>query len=730
MSAASKRGAQSPIMGDDQQAKRRNILDNPPSLVTLDEISDSSQSDAELDLPLKLLEDKEKPTASLSVDEKVDTLIGRMDRFLECFTIMSKKTAKKDKKTDKKFKSLESAHNDLVSKVVDSTTATDTRLAELEERLALSEDVNKNLSDKLTALETNHDRQIALQHKVNAESSEKMVSLVLNQGFTDRNVLDLASEVKERKIIISRVQDVAKEDITTTALECINKVINAAITGLESDASLDGLRILMPTAIDNVFRIGKPRGNKSKRNISVTFIRKVDKDMVLKACSATKNSEEIKFFISDDLTPDGRALKAQLKRISTVAKSKGMDTKLSGNKVTVNSRSYASNELKLIPGSISEDLKQEKNVKGGIVYRGDMSIYSNFFPSPLNIDGENYVHVEQFYQYTKATHHGDTKTAERILQLANPWRIKVLGDNIPPNEKWNAKRMKTLYEGVSAKFRQNWPLQDELLKSKDLKLYEATTDPYFGCGIGFDSQRWNTMDWSGDNVAGLVVMKVREELLHELSNSPTGDNTLTQIASGQEDEEQMDVGGEGHDTSPLESTLRDDHQPLNTSPLTSSTTHSYTDVVKSTGKLNSRTAPRPNIGRGQSGRRGHSPRGYVNTTHSQPNYTYHTRGRGQKSQHRRNFFPSRRPHDMMSQDDKDFLFGYQAPQIPDEDGYITPTARKTIKSPTSKVSGNNTDHDWANVLNLSEHQKNGLIELGLTPSSDFVKSIVSLAKKP
>lgn len=50
MTSASKRQAQSPIIGDDQQSKRRNILEDPPSLVTLDEISGSSQSDAELDL--------------------------------------------------------------------------------------------------------------------------------------------------------------------------------------------------------------------------------------------------------------------------------------------------------------------------------------------------------------------------------------------------------------------------------------------------------------------------------------------------------------------------------------------------------------------------------------------------------------------------------------------------------------------------------------------------------
>lgn len=260
------------------------------------------------------------------------------------------------------------------------------------------------------------------QHCVNAENSKKINSLEINQGYTEKNVLDLASEVKERKIIISRVQESPNEDVKTTALESINKVVNAAIANIHPDASLNGLRILMPSAIDNVFRIGKPRGGNHRRNISVTVHSKEDKDMVVKARSLTKDEEKINFYISDDMTPDGRALKSELKRISTAAKLKGLDTKLTGNKVVVNSRAYASDELSMISGSLSSELKQEKQIGNGIVYKGDRSIYSNFFPAPFKLGGNDYVHVEQYYQYVKACHHNEDKTADRILKLSNPWR--------------------------------------------------------------------------------------------------------------------------------------------------------------------------------------------------------------------------------------------------------------------------------------------------------------------
>lgn len=74
MSNASKREAHSPAMGDDLQMKRRNILDDPPSIVSLDEISeDSSQSDVETD---SLINQDERPISTLSTDDKVDCLIG------------------------------------------------------------------------------------------------------------------------------------------------------------------------------------------------------------------------------------------------------------------------------------------------------------------------------------------------------------------------------------------------------------------------------------------------------------------------------------------------------------------------------------------------------------------------------------------------------------------------------------------------------------------------------
>lgn len=244
-----------------------------------------------------------------------------------------------------------------------------------------------------------------------------------------------------------------------------------------------------------------------------------------------KDDSGIKIFFNDDISADGRALKTQLKRIAQVAKLKGKEAKVSGNKVTIDSKQYHSNELSMIPRDVAESLRHEKSIADGIIFKGEKLIYSNFYPAEFMLEGTEFKHVEQYYQHSKAIHHNEIETAERIMRLSNPRRIKTLGDGIESNPAWMDQRMMTFYRGIKAKFDQNWPLQDGLISSQGKQLYEATTDTYFGCGISFESKRWTSRDWPGENVAGLILMKVREELLELQPERAPTNSTLIDIAA-------------------------------------------------------------------------------------------------------------------------------------------------------------------------------------------------------
>lgn len=533
MAESNKRQAQSPLSGDEDDLKRRIIMEDPPILVSLDETSEEEiESSGSTELIALLQNDDGKEAGSnQSAAVKVDSLINRMDKFMECFANLHSTVSKNQNSNTRKFKRLEQAHNALATKVADSSNSMADRFESLESKLKETQAANAKLADKIKSLEDDQLHREVLQKQVNDNNSKKISDLEEEQGFVKKNMYDCRSETKERKLIISGVPVTPEEEVSKIALDSINKVIETAIAAKDPESQLGGLRKLHRGSVDNVYRIGKVNRGPFARNISVTFLRFDDKDMVLRAKSSIKGDTDVKIFFNEDLSADGRVLKAQLKRIAQVAKSQGKIAKVSGNKVTVDSRTYHSNELSLIPGEVVESLKYEKHIEDGIIFKGEKSVFSNFYPAPFNFEDSHYRHVEQYYQYCKAIHHNENQTAGRIMLMSNPRRIKALGDSIESNPTWLEQRMMVLYRGIKSKFEQNWPLQDELISSDGNQLYEATTDLYFGSGISYESPRWECRDWPGENVTGLILMKVREELLELQPGVGQSDNTLIDIAS-------------------------------------------------------------------------------------------------------------------------------------------------------------------------------------------------------
>lgn len=519
-------------------------MEDVPIPISLDEILEEEGAESSPSVGTELVailekDIKTKPHSERPPTEKVDNLIERMDNFMKCFASLHATVTSNQHTNQRKFKCLETAHNDLISKVVKSAESTENRIELLESKLEKSLSANAKLADKMAKLENDYDLRFNRQRRVNEQNAEKINDLEIEQGFTNRNMFDCRAEVKECKLIISGVDESNGENVKVTALNCINKVVEITLFLKEPDAHMAGLRKLKICDIDNVYRIGKqPRGSR-RRNISVTFLTSDDKDMIVKAKASLKDEDSVNYFFNDDVSNDGRTLKSELKRIAQVAGSQGKIAKVSGNKVVIDSKSYFSNELKMIPAEVTAELKQEKEIEGGIVYKGERSIFSNFFPAPFVYDGVNYRHVEQYFQHSKALHHNEIESADRIMRLPNPRRIKTVWDSIEANTDWLQRRMMVLYNGVKAKFEQNWYLQDELISKKGKQLYEATTDPYFACGLGYDSARWSKHVWTGENVAGLIIMKVREELSGD--QPITSDNTLREIASQDNLESSMNI---------------------------------------------------------------------------------------------------------------------------------------------------------------------------------------------
>lgn len=55
------------------------------------------------------------------------------------------------------------------------------------------------------------------------------------------------------------------------------------------------------------------------------------------------------------------------------------------------------------------------------------------------------------------------------------------------------------------------------MRTDTLGLFEATTDQFFGAGIGYNSKKWDDRSWSGKNIAGKGLMKVRKILRQKIT---------------------------------------------------------------------------------------------------------------------------------------------------------------------------------------------------------------------
>lgn len=549
--AHNKRQAQSPAEGSEDDVKRRNVL----SKVDLGNLtSDQAKDKVEVAISDQQLPPKsDSPKGTIkpaTVDElavKVDSLTVKMDKVLEYLVTQKEKSDAQDQLNNAKLKLLESSHNQMIDKIGHIDLDMVSCLAKTSQNTI---DIEGNVAS-INALETqvrmlkaaDCDKEIKLK-----DMEKKMDKMQKVISEAKGSILDLGMEVRDRRVMICGIRESPHEDLIGVALDELNKLMKSVVTQKKSDATdspketdqqgrgstrlprRPQFRLLVLADIDNAYRLGVPLKGKNKkpRNISVSFTAGYIKGMIL----AAKSSSKVKtkgIYINEDLRPEARALRADLKLLAVGAKSLGHETKISGNKLTIGTERYSPEELPAIDKDIIDASKQELILEDGIAFKGCKSIFSNFFPAPLMIDDVEYANVEQYYQFRKATEKGDHHLARKIMLKDDPQYCKTAGKRVETTDEWRAIRLRELYKGIYAKFDQNGPLKQALLATAGQNLYEATTDLFFGCGITLDSDKWKTGDWQGVNVCGKLLMKIRNEFLEEATLGQSSNNTLMDI---------------------------------------------------------------------------------------------------------------------------------------------------------------------------------------------------------
>lgn len=142
---------------------------------------------------------------------------------------------------------------------------------------------------------------------------------------------------------------------------------------------------------------------------------------------------------------------------------------------------------------------------------------SNFYPSVFTIDEIEFTSVEQYFQYEKTKMFKDLFCMEKIMRAKTLKQQKYLGNHCQDydEDKWRSSRILVMKTGLMAKFQQNADLQQKLLATRGFYLAESSaTDKVWGIGLGSDDvNARNPSKWSGQNLLGILLMEVRDNLI-------------------------------------------------------------------------------------------------------------------------------------------------------------------------------------------------------------------------
>jgi len=135
---------------------------------------------------------------------------------------------------------------------------------------------------------------------------------------------------------------------------------------------------------------------------------------------------------------------------------------------------------------------------------GKLGEFSNFFHSPITIDGVVYITTEHYFQSMKYVT-VNPAYANKIAKASNPMQAAQMGRNRrkPMRPDWEKVKDNVMRTALRAKFTQHERLKELLLSTGDEHIVEdAPNDYYWGCG----------KKGSGKNMLGKLLVELREEL--------------------------------------------------------------------------------------------------------------------------------------------------------------------------------------------------------------------------
>lgn len=144
-------------------------------------------------------------------------------------------------------------------------------------------------------------------------------------------------------------------------------------------------------------------------------------------------------------------------------------------------------------------------------------VFSQWYASPMVIDGVEYGCAEQYMMAQKALLFGDLVRHAAIMATSSPSQQKAIGRQVRGFDKrlWEVVARDIVMRASLHKFTSDPRLRAKLLVTEGTTLVEASpTDVIWGVGLDEDDPRvHDRSQWRGTNWLGQALTDLREALL-------------------------------------------------------------------------------------------------------------------------------------------------------------------------------------------------------------------------
>ena len=372
-----------------------------------------------------------------------------------------------------------------------------TTQTKIESAISKSEEALGHLMDLETKNAALKNQVKTLEDEVNRMKHKESTLQCKIQNMADK-VVSLDSYSRRENLIISGIQLTPDENCVTKVKKFFTDTLKIPLAKVEEIKFQRCHRHSM-------------RGNKQE-SIICRFLWYEHRQLVWNSRSNLRNTT---YTLSEDFPAEVNATRRILIPIMKSARDLGKRATVNGDKLIIDGRAYTKKNLSQLPKELDPARLATKHFEDFVAYYSRSSPLSNFYPcTELNIEGQLYDHVEQFFQKQKAIFADKQSIAREIGNTLDPLECKRLGDSINvDSNKWLPAAKDLMTKACNAKFTQDQRAKDFLLETGKKIIVEATSDKTWGIGLRLQDPNLSKKDnWSGQNNMGQILMTVRNNM--------------------------------------------------------------------------------------------------------------------------------------------------------------------------------------------------------------------------